>query len=148
MSVRSMKRAVYRNLNKARRDPSTYVFSIAEVKGRTGKGKVQGHSDDVDNLRINKRDFYMANVEIALVPSTLRKIATQNEARSVCAWLVGDFIGTETKLTGKYERRFSINPKQGHTSFYFCDDMKPVGNALSRAVGVRFSTSGTYAIFN
>ena len=132
----------YRNLTLARKDPSTYHYSIATVKGTKSRGTVIGHSNKSDGLQIGGRDFYLVGPMTVTQESTLIKIGNGSE-RSVCAWIVGDFFMEYPH--GTRERRFSINPKLGQTQFHWSDDGTVAD--ITDAVAVRFSPRGTFAIY-
>lgn len=124
----------YRNLNKAKLDPSRYVYSYGAVKGNVGRGQVIGHTDDI----------YLHNVSSNCQVKALEAIYN-GASRSVAAWLIGTLpiTGMTWRPDGAKLRRFSINPKLGHLEFRWSDTGAPVQFPLP-AVWLR--SDGCYSI--
>ena len=118
---------VYRNLNKARKEPAKHVWSI-----RT-KGRVVDHSTDV----------ILTDVTFKVSESTRQRILKANK-RNVCAFVRGTLsdrlpFGIRDQLaTGE---RVSFNPYTSG-SFYVCE----TGQPITHADAVVFTVNGAYAI--
>ena len=143
-----MIRNVYRNLNKARRDPRAFVWSLTAPPRRkdgtigAGKGKLLEHVSHV--VLLSPR---------GVCTGSLRTIATKGE-RSVAAWIQGE-RGT-TAPPGE-RRLITMNPlppsKGGRSSveFTYC---RVEGGALviegpviwPEVKAVEFTPAGAYAI--
>ena len=129
--MKTTKHDIYRNLNKARKEPSRHVWSM-----RT-KGRVVGHSEDVIIL----------GAEFKVSESTRQRIIKANK-RNVCAFVRGTLcpngivrgplasvVCTGTRV------RVSFNPyKSG--SFYVCE----TGQQITHADAVVFTVNGAFAI--
>jgi hypothetical protein len=122
---------IYRNLNKARRDPTRNVWSLrTKVNGRP---KVVGHSTDA----------MLTDVVFKVAESTRQRVI-DNQRKSVCAIVRGTFVDRlplhlrDYLATGD---RISFNP---YTSdrFYVCE----TGQPITRADAVIFTVNGAYAI--
>lgn len=146
---------VYRNLNKARRDPTRFVWSIAQTPlkadgtpGR-GKGKVIGHADVV---RIE-------NPVAVCITGTLATIADKAE-RAVGAWIMGERVESEAPRVG-HRQLITLNPlpesRGGRRSlvFTYCEVMKIHGRDklvigipvdFSDVAEVEFTPRGAYAV--
>jgi len=124
-----MQYVAYRNLNMVKRDPTRFVFSYGPVKGNVGRGKVEGHTDDM----------VLTNVTANCQKSALKQI--QTGTRQVAAWLIG--TPSDNRPDGLTLRRFSINPKLGHLEFRWSDTLEPVQFPLP-AVWLR--ADGCYSI--
>jgi len=126
---------IYRNLNKARREPKRNVWSLrTKVDGRP---KVVGHSENV----------VLLNVVFKVSESTRQRILT-NQRKSVCAFVRGTFCprgivrGPLAAVVCTGERvRVSFNP-YASGSFYVCE----TGQPITRADAVVFTVNGAYAI--
>ena len=126
---------IYRNLNKARRDPTRNVWSLrTKVDGRP---KVVGHSTDA----------MLVNVVFKVAESTRQRVIA-NKRKSVCAFVRGTFCPNGMNdwrvcapLTAGDRVRVSFNP---YTSdrFYIC----ATGQPITRADAVIFTVNGAYAI--
>ena len=130
---------IYRNLNKARRDPTRNVWSLrTKVNGRA---KVVGHSTDA----------MLTDVVFKVAEST-RQLVIDNQRKKVCAFVRGTIAPTPqdpfARLTDpddlwflKRLCRISFNP---YTSdrFYVCE----TGQPITRADAVIFTVNGAYAI--
>ena len=126
---------IYRNLNKARRDPTRNVWSLrTKVDGRP---KVVGHSTDA-----------MLTDVVFKVSESTRQRVIDNQRKSVCAFVRGTLVafrrttgpnGPTFSLIGAV--RVSFNP---YTSdrFYVCE----TGQPITRADAVIFTVNGAYAI--
>ena len=121
---------IYRNLNKARREPKRNVWSLrTKVDGRP---KVVGHSTDA----------VLLDVVFKVSESTRQRILT-NQRKSVCAFVRGTLSNTAT-LRAIGERngiRVSFNP-YASGSFYVCE----TGQPITRADAVIFTVNGAFAI--
>ena len=143
---------VYRNLNKAKRDPKRFVWSIAETPlkadgtpGRS-KGKVLGHSDVVR----------IVSPVAVCVEGTLRTIADKAE-RSVGAWIRGERMDSGEPPHVGDRLLITINPlpesRGGRRSleFTFCaaiDGELIIGAPVDfeTVVAVEFTPNGAYAV--
>lgn len=127
---------VYRNLNKAKRDPSRFVWSVRAADG-PHRGKVSGHGETV----------ILRNPEFKVAESTRQRIISAKR-RAVCAFIRGTVGGTmiSTMLDFNCGESnpailISFNPYAGPT-FYRSDNRKPV----TAADAVIFLPSGCFAI--
>ena len=121
---------IYRNLNKARKEPAKHVWSI-----RT-KGRVVDHSTDV----------VLTDVTFKVSESTRQRIIKANK-RNVCAFVRGTLAKRlpahlfEACDHGASSVRVSFNPyKSG--SFYVCE----TGQQITHADAVVFTVNGAFAI--
>ena len=142
--MKTTKHDIYRNLNKARKEPSRHVWSM-----RT-KGRVVGHSEDVIIL----------DAEFKVSESTRQRIIKANK-RNVCAFVRGTLFSETAYCELTYPNayadwptrrggplctlsnrvRVSFNPyKSG--SFYVCETGQPV----THADAVVFTVNGAFAI--
>jgi len=135
---------VYRNLNKAKRDPSRFVWSIRAADG-PHRGKVSGHGETV----------ILRNPEFKVAESTRQRIISAKR-RAVCAYIRGT-LETPTRMpdnplyygcTGAADPclagkrvRISFNPYRCG-SFYQCG----TGWAVTSADAVIFTVDGCFAI--
>ena len=110
-----MRVVVYRNLNLGH-------WSVAEVSGRSGRGRVIGHVKQIT----------LADVTFHLQPAAACKVA-RGEHRSVHAWAVGTIIaegiGPETEI--------AYNPKKRPQWLFF---HTADGRRVDRAAMVKFTT--------
>ena len=125
---------IYRNLNKARREPAKHVWSLrTKVNGRP---KVVGHSTDA----------MLTDVTFKVSESTRQRILT-NQRKSVCAFVRGTIVDdmTGVRLAVNPRRcgavRVSFNP-YASGSFYVCE----TGQPITRADAVIFTVNGAFAI--
>jgi len=126
---------VYRNLNKARREPTKHVWSLRTKVG--GRPKVVGHSADA----------MLIDVTFKVSESTRQRVIA-NQRKSVCAFVRGTFCprgivrGPLAAAVCTGERvRVSFNP-YASGSFYVCE----TGQPITRADAVIFTVNGAYAI--
>ena len=114
-----MRVVVYKNLNRG-------DWSVAELKGRVGYGRVIGHVQSI----------VLADVVFHWLPTAQQKVF-RGAARTVHAWAIGEIIaeaiGPKTEVT--------YNPKRCG-GFHTRD-----GRAVSAAPMVEFSSDGrSYAV--
>ena len=126
---------IYRNLNKARREPKRNVWSLrTKVDGRP---KVVGHSTDAVLLDV-----------VFKVSESTRQRVIDNQRKSVCAFVRGTFCpngivrGPLASVVCTGARvRVSFNPYASGT-FYVCE----TGQPITRADAVIFTVNGDFAI--
>jgi len=125
---------IYRNLNKARREPTKHVWSLrTKVNGRP---KVVGHSEDV----------ILTDVTFKVSESTRQRVIA-NKRKSVCAFVRGTIVDDMTGVRLMVSPascgavRVSFNP-YASGSFYVCE----TGQPITRADTVIFTVNGAYAI--
>lgn len=121
---------VYRNLNKARKEPAKHVWSI-----RT-KGLVVDHSTDV----------VLTDVTFKVSESTRQRVIDR-QRKSVCAFVRGTLVERlpvdlfEACDHGASSVRVSFNP-YASGSFYVCE----TGQPITHADAVVFTVNGAFAI--
>jgi len=125
-----MRRAIYRNLNLAKRDPSRYVYSIATVKGTASKGTVEAYEYGT---------MYAVNCTPKVLPGGLLRVRNQGQ-REVFAWIVGDIV--ETPIAGEAVR-LTFDPWK-HGEFTIKETGKAADFSQFRAV--KFTDTGTFGI--
>jgi|GEM_PF-5563705 len=132
------RRAGYRNLNRAKSGKAEQL-SIGRPQGRNGLGlsgpKLQGYTSSGVFL----------NATFVVVPSIVQKVLAR-QVKSVCAWIVGEWVGTpvirQSTLNGRsYDvyapnpdavpvgREISINPKSSNPTlrvFHYRDTLETV----------------------
>jgi hypothetical protein len=128
---------IYRNLNKAKKDPTRHVWSI-----RTG-GLVQGHSTDavlIDAVcKVNEegRKRIVQSRDCSR-PKAECGCSRSHGRRAVCAFIRGTLA---TRAPSGSRVRISFNPYKSPT-FYRCDTGAPVTSADA----VIFTRTGCYAV--
>ena len=123
---------IYRNLNKAKRDPSRFVWSIRAADG-PHRGKVSGHAETV-----------VLRDPVFKVAESTRQRIIRDTRRAVCAYIRGTVCSRrDVDLFADllYRVRISFNPYQSPT-FYRCDTRAPVHSADA----VIFTADGCFAI--
>tara|TARA_R110002126_G_scaffold19449_6_gene72843 strand:+ start:347 stop:808 length:462 start_codon:yes stop_codon:yes gene_type:complete len=135
---------IYRNLNKARKNPSRHVWSIRAANG-PHRGKVSGHSETV----------IIRDPEFKIAESTRQRIIS-DKRRAVCAYIRGTletpnhapnnplyYGATGAAIPCLAGKRVSIsfNPYRCGT-FYQC----ATGFAVTAADAVIFTVDGCFAI--
>ena len=123
--------AVYRNLNAAKRDWSRFVWSVADVSGTVGRGKLRGHVDAI----------VLTDVAANCQQGGLRAIR-DGGYRSVSAWLIGREIAEAP--TGE-RRAFTINPKRGELAYVWSDDRDTLVD-FATVKAVHLTPNGAFAI--
>ncbi len=138
-------RAIYRNLNKAKRDPRRFIWSIATCSATGNSPKLERHSDGSETV-------YLSNPRAMVKAKSMARIQTK-AVREVGAWLVGD---VSAPIAGE-RRAITLNPlppSRGgrcEVGFYYCrfhngalEIQEPVNFASLR--GVALTPNGAYAI--
>ena len=134
-----MKLSIHRNLNAMKTRPDVFIYSIKNVTGNIGLGKLIRHTSDTETV-------WMINPIPVCQHGGLKKIAEKDE-RSVSAWVVGDVV---TQPIPGTLREITINPlsaKRGGRSelqYVWDDNHAPVQWSLVKAV--KFAPDGTFAV--
>ena len=146
----SSKITVFRNLNKAKKDPRKFVWSVA-VPGLRKDGQPLRQKG---KLREHTSSIVLDNPEAVRVEGTLKTIGAGGD-RSVAAWIMGEEC-TDGFLPVGNKRLFTINPttpdKGGRRElvFHYCSVVdgklsieEPV--EWANVVAVQFTENGAYA---
>ena len=127
-----MNRVVYRNLNKAKAlgyAPPNVWWSVANVSGNVGKGKLQDHTQSIT----------LRNVTANCQQGGIQRIRREHE-RAIVAWCIGEVVATDTNVSGM--REISINP-YNESEFVWRDTRQPIQWPLAI---VKFTNAGAFAV--
>lgn len=114
-----MRVIAYKNLTRG-------TWSVAELKGERGRGKLLSHHDA---LTLANCKFHVSEA------SRVRMV--RNQQREVHAWVIGDLVEQPVQARGV---RVSYNPYKG-PDFVRCD----TGAAVTRAALCHFLADGVFA---
>lgn len=109
-----MIRAVYRNLNKAKRNPETFVWTVATVSKTGNSPRVERY--EYDEIRL-------ANPSPRIKAKGLERVRAK-AVREVAAWVVGEVLEGAREF-GVY-RQITLNPLpasrggRGEVEFVYC----------------------------
>ena len=141
-----MRSGVYRNLNKAKKNPSLFIWSIANVSATGNSPKLRRHTSPGETVAL-------VSPTPMVKPKAMQRIATK-AVREVGAWIVGEMTANVPRGT---RRAFTLNPLpasrggRSEAAFHYC---RVVGGRLvieepvdfSRVRAAVFTDAGAYAV--
>ena len=134
--------AVYRNLNKAKRNPRRFVWSIAGTTNTGNRAKLQRHADTVTVI----------NPRAVIKPGGLARIISTGH-REVAAWIVGD----ESPTVAGTRHLITMNPTsptrggRADSVFHYCTmngETLEIGAPVnfSELIAIEFTPTGAYGV--